>query len=561
MRLLTFILFFNFLLSYGVGNKPNLLRGCVNFDDSTITVSWSEIEDNCGSFTEARLYANEDNGPFSLIATIPDVSITAYSHYIPNLNTTRKYYLTVLKACNNTDSLTSDTITPDLTYPVNIELDSVSFDFRTQEIIGGWQPNPSNDTRGYQIYDYSSGNGDSIGFTNNTVYIVSPGISKVFPVVLATLDSCDLSSTLSSPHKAMVLKGIVDTCNNTISLNWTRYQGWGLIDSICLYVKTNNGIHKKRNTFIGTITSYIFNDFQLGDTLDLFVRAYTSSGNISSSSNRIAFSTRKLHVPNVFYISNVSVTNNTEVEIDVYLEDYIDQEEILIYKLNPSYDFVLSKKLGVSNQYSYNVLDPNVVVNELSYTYQTKLVNKCKDTVVVSNTAQSILLKLQPSVLYNSYINWLGGVDRYLLQYSNNRSTWNDINSSIDTSVYLSEIKPGCYRIEAHQGPNSLFFNKTSYSNVECVQDSLRVFPTSAINLNTTNNEFVIKGTGIDSKKSSYQIYNRWGEKLVDRNTSSTWNGTYKGEEVPAGLYIYTINIIGFSGEKRIIKGTLYVIK
>lgn len=560
MRLLTFILLFNSLISLGVNTKPNLLRGCVNYDDSTITISWSAIEDNCGSFKEAKLYANENNGTFILIATITQLSITSFPHYIPNLNTARKYYLTVLTTCNGIDSLTSDTITPDLTYPVNIELDSVSYDFATQNIIAGWKPNPSADTKGYQVYNYSSGNGDSIGFTSNTSFTVSNNPAIIFPVVMATLDSCNLSSTLSNPHRVSVLSGSIDTCDNSISLSWTKYQGWSTIDSICLFIEKNGNTYVKTNTFSGATTSFVYRNFNLGDTMDMYVRAYTNGG-ISSSTNRLKFETRKLFAPYLSYLSNVSVVNNESIAISCYIDEHRDQKEILVYRFNHLNIPILLKTISTRDVKNYSLNDYDVAVNERSYTYLTKVVNKCSDTIIQSNPSRSIHLKIDPDFIFNHYINWDGGVEKYSLEYSSDGSTWNEIKSTTDSFVILDLVEPGCYIIKAHERLNSLLLNEISRSNQVCKIDSMEIYIPTAINLNTQNNTFVVAGKGIDHTKSNYQIYNRWGEMLADNPTSSTWNGVYKNEPIPGGVYVYIVNAYGLKGEKQVYKGTLYVIR
>ncbi len=56
------------------------------------------------------------------------------------------------------------------------------------------------------------------------------------------------------------------------------------------------------------------------------------------------------------------------------------------------------------------------------------------------------------------------------------------------------------------------------------------------------------KYTNCNVKESYMRIFNRWGEKLHDAPVTEGWDGTYMGEVVPEGQYVYVIYIIFDSG-------------
>ena len=58
-------------------------------------------------------------------------------------------------------------------------------------------------------------------------------------------------------------------------------------------------------------------------------------------------------------------------------------------------------------------------------------------------------------------------------------------------------------------------------------------------------------------------VFNRWGEKVFESsNHHFTWDGTYKGEVVPQGAYIYTAKIVFINGYSRNdLKGSLTIIR
>lgn len=45
-------------------------------------------------------------------------------------------------------------------------------------------------------------------------------------------------------------------------------------------------------------------------------------------------------------------------------------------------------------------------------------------------------------------------------------------------------------------------------------------------------------------KESYMRIYNRWGEKLYDAPATEGWDGTYLGEKVPEGQYVYVLYML-----------------
>jgi gliding motility-associated-like protein len=60
-----------------------------------------------------------------------------------------------------------------------------------------------------------------------------------------------------------------------------------------------------------------------------------------------------------------------------------------------------------------------------------------------------------------------------------------------------------------------------------------------------------------------FMVFNRWGEKVFESsNANFAWDGTYKGELVPQGVYIYTAKMVFINGYSRPdMKGSLTVIR
>jgi gliding motility-associated-like protein len=58
------------------------------------------------------------------------------------------------------------------------------------------------------------------------------------------------------------------------------------------------------------------------------------------------------------------------------------------------------------------------------------------------------------------------------------------------------------------------------------------------------------------------QIYNRWGEKIFQStDPENGWDGTYKGEKMPPGTYVYVANLRYSNGKRDVLKGSVTLIR
>ncbi|MDX5320605.1 MAG: gliding motility-associated C-terminal domain-containing protein [Bacteroidota bacterium] len=58
------------------------------------------------------------------------------------------------------------------------------------------------------------------------------------------------------------------------------------------------------------------------------------------------------------------------------------------------------------------------------------------------------------------------------------------------------------------------------------------------------------------------QVFDRWGTQVFDgENYAASWDGSFKGEMVPEGVYVYIVDAIGLDNKRYTYNGTLTVIK
>jgi len=58
------------------------------------------------------------------------------------------------------------------------------------------------------------------------------------------------------------------------------------------------------------------------------------------------------------------------------------------------------------------------------------------------------------------------------------------------------------------------------------------------------------------------QIYNRWGEKLFESDDiHQGWDGKYKEEYCPAGVYYYQMIVKTAEGKNKTVSGSVHLLR
>jgi gliding motility-associated-like protein len=74
------------------------------------------------------------------------------------------------------------------------------------------------------------------------------------------------------------------------------------------------------------------------------------------------------------------------------------------------------------------------------------------------------------------------------------------------------------------------------------------------------NDVWYVYGTSIKDVKAT--VFNKWGEKVFESDDQSVgWDGTYKGQLQPPGVYVYIVDIVYLNGETATKQGSLSVIR
>jgi len=133
-------------------------------------------------------------------------------------------------------------------------------------------------------------------------------------------------------------------------------------------------------------------------------------------------------------------------------------------------------------------------------------------------------------------------------------------NTGADTDQ-LTDIGNGTYIVavtDSHgcQGTNSLDFDVVD----DCL-DPVAYVP-NIFSPNGDNNNDVIFVHGQDIKTMQWMIYDRWGEKIfASEDVAVGWDGTYKGKEMPAGVYVFRLTLTFNDGTEIEKKGNITLVR
>ena len=116
------------------------------------------------------------------------------------------------------------------------------------------------------------------------------------------------------------------------------------------------------------------------------------------------------------------------------------------------------------------------------------------------------------------------------------------------------------YRVVAVRNLND---QTISTSNTVSVEKPYALYAPNAFSPDSDgiNDFFKISGQGI--LDFQIEIYNRWGQMVYKSDDlSKGWNGTFKGENLPTGSYVYKIKTIkNGNGEELVKTGTVALVR
>lgn len=571
----------------------NILLSLYNPLDGTVTLSWNEpfsaLSPEFSNFYEIyREYPFGSNAWILIGKT--DFGLNQFRDTIDICDAFLNYQVvfpsTICGFTSNTigDNL-EDKISPDI--PV---ISSVSIDTLSGLTTIFWNQNLQTDTYGYIIYTLNSSGIlielDTVyGISNNSYSFMSSANISPKTFSIAAFDSCqtDLlpatyqTSAKGDLHTTMFLNAKYEICTKILTLNWTNYLGFDVIQEYEIYG------HKIGETWssYGTTSSLKF-DIELEDyeTYEFAILVKESGTLNTSFSNKISFYAVSSSKPNFNY-TRVATVNNDLIEIKHYVETISGISELALERQNDLGVFEEISRQSLAQDITF--FDNDVRVSDKSYSYQVRIIDSCGNASEASNQVKTILLKVKTDNLSKTnFLTWSAydGFNGSILYYNVYRgfdgvfegSPFKSVLSNQlfceDTITVLDPEFNGriCYLVVAVESFNIFGFQEVSYSNKVCPVFEPIIYIPNTFTPNGDEYNQIFKPSVLLSNVNDYSftIIDRWGQVIFRTNdVNEGWGGEISGtNNNPAknGTFVYVVKLKDGNNQEIIRRGHVNLI-
>lgn len=475
-------------------------------------------------------------------------------------------------------------ITPDL----------LSVDIVNNVPVVRWAPSPSPEVIGYQIYKENPyGSGNYFPYPNNSTIITGTSFTDqtatdlLVRYAILARSSCNESvlglgqaaDGTTGPHTSMLVDGVLEPCEQTITLTWNAYENWRAgVEQYEIWLNENNTGFQLHTTVSNTTTSYVYENAQDNNFLTFQIRAKEKGVNNKALSNNYSLNVSANRPMDYLYLTNLSVVDNNTVELS--WEWDIDSDYASGDVLRGTDSLAMSSRLllpvlgGVSNNFE----DRTVEAAEQAYFYSIQSVDNCGQ-VVNSNLGKTILLDVKATENFINQITWSpaqfeqGTVQSYWLYKTVGGSTQQIATLGPNEHSYANPLNlqeeaeaNACYYVIANvvlHFPDGQQRFLQSQSNSACALQSSSLQVPNAIAPDGENRFFrpvVVFGRSIRDYRML--IYDRYGQELFQStDLYEAWDGTRNGQALPLGTYVYWISYKAPNGTPVEQKGTVTLVR
>jgi len=168
------------------------------------------------------------------------------------------------------------------------------------------------------------------------------------------------------------------------------------------------------------------------------------------------------------------------------------------------------------------------------------------------------------NLVWTEYTGWTNGVDHYLLEKFDAQG---QLLSSFDTGLTTTFVDDAedfvnqvyLYRVTAFPVENGVGI---SVSNTITVIKEPNLFHPTAFTPNGDTKNDIFKVFGQFTATVEFKIFNRWGELMfLTTDLNLGWDGTYKGNLMPEGTYVFRAKLTDLAGRSSERSGTIVLLR
>ncbi len=484
-------------------------------------------------------------------------------------------------------------------------INSDTLEIKYASVINGWAQlefpaSPSGDVVEYHILRNDGGNWitmDIVPVGTATPYSIptSNAANAAERYRVISVDSCgnfaDTNAVLT--HTTMYLDGDLNPCDGIMRLTWNRYINWpGDVREYTIFADItppggvpNNGVLIATNA--NDDTTYVHDDLIQGAQYCYYIVATDTSGLITSRSSEVCINSNVVIRSQLQYMARTTVQNDGSVELWAFIDGNADVDEYQVQRAEEELGPWIT--LGVipkptAAPYQIRFTDFSASTSDTRYIYRVRSDNACGGVDTVSNFGTNVLLEVSPNenltnqLKWNRYRNYDGNVSYSVYRSEGDNGGFTEVVTGLTDTNYTDNIRPFgegdgvfCYYVVAVESNNSLGFTDengdpmSSRSNQVCVDHDSRGFYPNAFSPNSavaTNRIWRPRMLFEKDSEYSLSIVNRWGAAVfqsVDPNEG--WDGTFGGEEQPAGVYYFIVRYRSVEGKLKEDRGSITLIR
>lgn len=607
IAILIFLVFATLSLLAQNITAPTINCVTTNEESGDVSISWSPAAINpCGPFVRFIIFGSTTpGGPYQVVGSTSNPSATSFAHTGANGTILDWYYRIVQEQnCPGTGIDTSAEYSDEVFYSPSIEYVSVN---SSNQVEIHWTPSSSSQTIAY-IISYCTGLAgnpplpqyaaiDTVFGQSEDSYIDlnanASGQSYSYSIQglngcgeITAYDPCQQTIYLSQPASA-------DPCSGALILEWNPYINWSDILEYRVVYTVDGGSPESITVDPETIFpsgtaedaraqfEFPLNNI-VGSQICFNINAIHENATPISVSNQLCLYLDQVSSTAYNYLTELTVNDNQEIELAWLIDTSADINKYIIKRatdmnLAAIDSLIATNPLTFYNPYTDNTAD----VASKSYYYTVASIDEC-NLQKESTIGRSILLEEennQSSVVnvlkWNAFEIENANIINYKLFRKGSNNTEIPLRdfSPAETLIYEDEIGTEasdngqyCYVVEAQYQLNlvglNIFDTKTSRSNVLCLEQEPVIYIPNAFVPSGENNYF--KPVLLFRQLNSYEfmIFDRYGKRIFQTEKQTAgWDGSYNGETLPMGGYVYYLKIETLGGRVEERRGVVALIR